>query len=101
MCWAPGGFMSTVKHSVVGMRGYGHGCAMAGGEKLSAATASVLEEENGPGKRGKQHRSSQRVQRWPRRARGGTGASEASRGISGGRGRKRRHWQGFRASGVA
>ena len=30
--------MSTVKHSVVGMRGYGHGCAMAGGEKLSAAT---------------------------------------------------------------
>ena len=53
--------MSTVKHSVVGMRGYGHGCAMAGGEKLSAATASVLEEEIGPGKRGKQHRSSQRV----------------------------------------
>ena len=45
--------MSTVKHSVVGMRGYGHGCAMAGGEKLSAATASVLEEEIGPGKRGK------------------------------------------------
>ena len=38
MCWAPGGFMSTVEHSVVGMRGYGHGCAMAGGEKLSAAT---------------------------------------------------------------
>ena len=37
VCWAPGGFMSTVKHSVVGMRGYGHGCAMAGGEKLSAA----------------------------------------------------------------
>ena len=30
--------MSTVEHSVVGMRGYGHGCAMAGGEKLSAAT---------------------------------------------------------------
>ena len=29
--------MSMVKHSVVGMRGYGHGCAMAGGEKLSAA----------------------------------------------------------------
>ena len=52
VCWAPGGFMSTVKHSVVGMRGYGHGCAMAGGEKLSAATASVLEEEIGPGKRG-------------------------------------------------
>ena len=76
MCWAPGGFMSTVKHSVVGMRGYGHGCAMAGGEKLSAATASVLEEEIGPGKRGKQHRSSQRVQRWPRRARGGTEADE-------------------------
>ena len=29
--------MSTMKHSVVGMRGYGHGCAMAGGEKLLAA----------------------------------------------------------------
>ena len=41
VCWAPGGFMSTVKHSVVGMRGYGHGCAMAGGEKLSA----VVEKE--------------------------------------------------------
>ena len=38
VCWPPGGFMSTVKHSVVGMRGYGHGCTMAGGEKLSAAT---------------------------------------------------------------
>ena len=93
--------MSTVKHSVVGMRGYGHGCAMAGGEKLSATRASVLEEEIGPGKRLKQHRSSQRMQRGPRLARGGTGASGESRGISGGRGRKRRHWQGFRASDIA
>ena len=41
VCWAPGGFMSTVKHSVVGMRGYGHGCAMAGGEKLSAEVGKL------------------------------------------------------------
>ena len=41
VCWAPGGFMSTVKHSVVGMRGYGHGCAMAGGWELSGAVKTA------------------------------------------------------------
>ena len=46
MCWAPGGFMSTVKHFVMGMRGYGHGCAMAGGEKLSGAVETAAMEGN-------------------------------------------------------
>ena len=33
----PGAALSTVRRSVVSLHGCGHGCAMAGGEKLSAA----------------------------------------------------------------
>ena len=91
VCWAPGGFMSTVKHSVVGMRGYGHGCAMAGGEKLSAAVALVLEGELDCGERGERRRSSQGVGSRARWARGGLGGGERAPAISGGRrwGRRR------------
>ena len=96
MLGTPDGVLSTVTRSVAAIGDGGHGGDMAGGEELSAPTASVLEEESKPGERGKRHRSSQRVQRWPRRARGGTGASRASRGISGGRRWKRRRWRRFR-----
>ena len=71
------GFLSTVRRPVVSLRGCGHGYAMAGGEKLSAAvgngargrkrrgraqgkqqglTADPSEAETRPGKRRRQHR---------------------------------------------
>ena len=53
--------MSTVKHSVVGMRGYGHGCAMAGGEKLSAPVKRRLEYGNEREEEGEWKSSSQRI----------------------------------------
>ena len=38
--WAPGDTASAVKRSVVSSRSCGHGYAMAGGEKLSAAVGN-------------------------------------------------------------
>ena len=36
----PGAALSMVRRSVVSLHGCGHGCAMAGGEKLSAAVGN-------------------------------------------------------------
>ena len=59
--------------------GHGRNGSMAGGSELQSSAKWQLRCANERTERGKQHRSSQRVQRWPRRARGGTGARESSK----------------------
>ena len=82
----PGAALSTVRCSVVSLHGCGHGCAMAGGEKLSAAVEMELGDEREHERRGERKRSSQQGRRGGQRARGRAGEEVWSPAISDARG---------------
>ena len=75
--------------------------SMDGGSELRSSAKWQLRCANERTERGKQHRSSQRVQWWPRRARGGTGADEFDEDGRRVRGRRRRRWRRCGTSGAS
>ena len=81
--------------------GHGRDGSMAGGSELRSSAKWQLRCANERTERGKQHRSSQRVQWWPRRARGGTGADEFDEDGRRVRGRRRRRWRRCGTSGAS
>ena len=80
---------------------HGRDGSMAGGSELRSSAKWQLRCANERTERGKQHRSSQRVQWWPRRARGGTGADEFDEDGRRVRGRRRRRWRRCGTSGAS
>ena len=78
--------VSTTVGSETSCGGCGHGHAMAGGEKLSAAVEKKLGDERELERRGKRKRRSQWIERRGRRARGSFCDGEFTVAISGHRG---------------